>query len=250
MAHVLCDSARMTRGTPAPLRRVIVSVTIASFSVAALLGVLALLGGDVGETQVRVLLTTLVVGVVSIAVLCYLATAGTSYQAVGGFGGLVVVVPLTTSLLMTWGGDDRFSDGVVEAFGVGTIVAATLAQACLLLVLAAGRSAGLRVLLALTLLLATLLAVVLSALVLGADADDDATVRLVGVIAILDVLGTVVVAALSKFGPEARDGDARASIAVPAALLDDVDRWAAERGRTRQQVVEDALRSHVGTPTS
>lgn len=245
----------MTTARPAPgatpARRVIVIVTIASFSVAALLGVLALLGGgEFGETQVQVLLTTLVVGVVSVAVLCYLATAGTSYQVVGAFGGLAAMVPLATSLLMIWGGDDRFADGLVEAFGVGTIAAATLAQVCLLLVLVAGRGPGLRVLLALTLLLATLLAAILSALVLGADADDDATARLIGVIAILDVLGTVVVAALAKFGPDERGDRGRASVAVPPDLLDAVDRRAAEQGRTRQQVVEDALRSHIGSPTS
>ncbi len=251
MAHVLCDSARMTRDTPAPLRRVIVNVTVASFSLAALLGVLALLaGGEFGETQVRVLLTTLVVGVVSVAVLCYLATAGTAYQPVGAFGGLVVVVPLATSLLMIWSDGESSSEAVVEAFGVGTILAATLAQACLLLVLAAGRGAGLRVLLALTVLLATLLAVILSALVLGMEADDDVTARLVGVVAILDVLGTVVVAALAKLGPDAREAPVRGSVEVPADLLDEVDRWAAERGRTRQQVVEDALRSLLGTSPS
>lgn len=235
----------MARGTPVPLRRVIVTFTIGSFSVAALLGVLALLsGGEFGDTQVRVLLTTLVVGVVSVAVLCYLSTAGTSYQAVGAVGGLAVVVPLVTSLLMIWGEGDRSSDGLVETFGVGSIVAASLAQACLLLALAARRGPGLRVLLALTLLLATLLAAILSALVLGADADNTATARLVGVIAILDVLGTVVVAALAKFGPEER-GAARVSVPVPADLLDALDRLAGEQGRTREQVVEDALRSHV-----
>ena len=87
----------------APIRTAIVRVTIGSFSLAALMGIVALLrGGDFGETQTRVLLTTILVGVVSIAVLCYLATAGRPSQPVGVAGGLVVLVPLATALLMIW----------------------------------------------------------------------------------------------------------------------------------------------------
>ena len=67
----------MATPTTAPIRRWIVRLTIGSFSVAALMGIVALLGGgEFGETEGRILLTTLLVGVVSIAVLCYLATAG------------------------------------------------------------------------------------------------------------------------------------------------------------------------------
>ena len=78
----------------APIRKVIVRVTIGSFSLAALLGIIALLrGGEFGQTQFRVLLTTLLVGVVSIAVLCYLATAGRPSQPVGVAGGVIVLFP-------------------------------------------------------------------------------------------------------------------------------------------------------------
>lgn len=238
--------------TRAPLRRLVVTVTVGSFSVAALLGVVALLsGGEFGQTQVRVLLTTLVVGVTSVAVLCYLATAGTAYAPVGALGGVVVLVPLATALVLVWGRGDRGGDVVVEAFGVGAILAATLAQACLLLVLAGRRGPGLRVLLALTLVLAGLLAAVLSALVLGVDADDEVTARMVGVVAILDVLGTVVVAALARFGGDPRTADPAgrtaggSAVTVPADLLAEVDRLAAARGSTREAVVEDALRAHV-----
>ena len=57
-------------------RRIVVILVIGSFSVAALLGIIALLGGgELGETEGKVLLTTVIVGVESIAVLCYLAVA-------------------------------------------------------------------------------------------------------------------------------------------------------------------------------
>ena len=81
------------RTATAPVRRIVVWLTIGSFSIAALMGILALLcGGAFGEREGQVLLTTLVVGVTSVAMLCYLATAGTRVQAVGVVGGIVVLV--------------------------------------------------------------------------------------------------------------------------------------------------------------
>jgi len=50
-----------THGT-SRFRRVVTTLTIGSFSVAALMGIVALLGGgDFGENEARVLLTTLTV---------------------------------------------------------------------------------------------------------------------------------------------------------------------------------------------
>ena len=81
----------MATPTTAPIRRWIVRTTIGSFSLAALLGIVALLGGgEFGETEGQILLTTLLVGVVSIAVLCYLATAGRRSQPLGIAGGVSV----------------------------------------------------------------------------------------------------------------------------------------------------------------
>lgn len=228
----------------APVRRAIVTVTIVSFSVAALLGVLALLGGDFGDTQVRVLLTTVTVGVVSIGVLCYLSTAGTSVQVVGVLGGGAVLVPLVAALVLIWAEDRLGSndEAVFQTFGVGAIVAGTLAQACLLLAIAHRKSPVVRVLLALTLVLAGLLAAILSALVLGGAPDEDYVARAVGVIAILDVLGTVVVAALAKFGP-GPEGLGRVS--VPEGLVAELDRRAAATGRSRDDLAAAAIEQYL-----
>lgn len=228
----------------APVRRVIVTVTIVSFSVAALLGVLALLGGDFGDTQVRVLLTTVTVGVVSIGVLCYLSVAGTPFQAVGVLGGVAVLVPLATALLLIWAEEPigRNDDAVWEAFGVGAIVAGTLAQACLLLAIAHRKSPVVRVLLALTLVLAGLLAAIMSALVLGALPDEEYVARGFGVLAILDVLGTVVVAALAKFGPGPGGVE---KVSLPAAMVAELDRRAAATGRSRDDIAATAIDQYL-----
>lgn len=228
-----------TRG----VRTQIVRLTIGSFSVAALLGVVALLGGGAfGRTEGRVLLTTLLVGVASVAVLCYLATGGTAYQLVGVAGGMAVVVPVLTGLVLIWAdlGADG-SDLVGRGFGVGTTVAATLAQASLLLAIGARGRPAVRWLLAGTLVLATVLAVALSVILVTQDDPPGVVLRGMGVVAILDVLGTVVVSALSRFGAPA----GTVSVTIPATLVARLD--AARDGRSRDEVVRDAVEAWLAT---
>lgn len=239
------------------VRRLVVTTTIGSFSVAALLGVLALLGGgDFGEGQARVLLTTLAVGVSSLAVLCYLATAQTPYERVGVVGGIVVLVPLLTSLVLIWG-DDAFDGGVGlwRTFGIGLVLAATLAQASLLLVLTGARE-SLRALLVATLVLAGLLAVLVSAAILGAEGDG--LWRPIGIVAILDVLGTVVAIALGAFGRVAggvagRDDDvsdltrASRTVVLDERLVKALDERARRTGRAREDLVTEALARYLGS---
>lgn len=240
----------MAPSSTAPVRKAIVRLTIGSFSLAALLGIVALLGGDAfGQTQGRILMTTLLVGVVSIAVLCYLATAGKPFQAVGVGGGLVVLVPLVTALLMIWGDVQRGpSETALRVFGVGAIVAATLAQASLLLALGEiARPLARRVLVG-TLVLAALLAVLASALVTGYEPDGDGFYRVLGVVAILDVLGTVVAAALMKFGPgEPARGGADAGLTLPPGLAARLDEHAARTGRSRDDVAVTAIERYLGS---
>ncbi|WP_405064871.1 ribbon-helix-helix domain-containing protein [Kribbella sp. NBC_01510] len=231
----------------APIRKLIVRVTIGSFSLAALLGIIALLrGGEFGQTQFRVLLTTLLVGVVSIAVLCYLATAGRPSQPVGVAGGVIVLVPLVTALLMIWGDVEHGpSEGIRKTFGIGTAVAATLAQASLLLTLGERARPGVRRILDGTLALAAVLAAMTSALIAGfTPAEGGYYHRILGVVAILDVLGTVVVAALMKFG----SGDlerARADVRLPKDLAESVAELATKSGQSSDEVVAAAVRLYL-----
>ncbi len=231
--------------TPGSVRRLVVATTIGSFSLAALMGVLALLGsGDVGETEARVLLTTLVVGVTSVAVLCYLATGETPYQPVGVAGGLLVLVPLLTSLGLIWL-DDVGSEAVWETFGIGVVVAATLAQASLLLALAGPRP-SLGALLLATLALATVLAVLVSAVILGAY-DDGGLWRAIGIVAILDVLGTVVAMALAVLGGAhaVRHDGATRPVELPASLVLGLDARVRATGRPRDELLAEAVADYL-----
>jgi hypothetical protein len=224
----------------------IVRLTIGSFSIAALMGILALVSGfGFGETEAKVLLTTVIVGCASILVLCYLPSAGRWFQFVGVLGGLVVLAGTGLALFLTWSDWDDVPDAVWKSFVIALILAVTLAQACLLLLLAAGGGAGrpgrVPVLLGLTLMCAAVLAaMVILPIIDEGGTYEDTYFRALGVVAILDVLGTVVTAALAKFG-----GD-RASLEVPADLVARVTAYADAHGRTPEDVLRTAVETELG----
>ncbi|CUR60272.1 conserved membrane hypothetical protein [metagenome] len=233
----------MTTDANSSLRRSIVAVTIGSFSIAALMGVVALLGGgSFGEGEGKVLLTTLIVGSASVAVLCYLATADTRFQAVGVLGGVVVLVPLTTALWMVWAEFDDVSEPLWKTFGVGLVLAATLAQASLLLALA-GRVPSLRWLLVVTLGCAAVLAAIVSVLIVAEVGDTDSMARVIGILAILDVLGTVVCIALGVFGRIRQP--AVEQIVLPADLRARLSARAAETGRSTNDLLVEAAERYL-----
>ncbi len=222
------------------LRRVVVNAVLGSFSLAALIGIVALLGGgDFGQTEGRVLLTTLIVGVQSVAALCYLSLAGHRLAWLGLVGGAVSVVASGLALVVTWGND---GESVLEVFGISVTIAASLAQAALLLSLAGRQRIG--PVLAGTLALLAAVAGMVMMGILGVGDPGGGYARLLGVLAILDVLGTVVVIATAVFGrgreprPLADDSEPRL---LSAALEHRVRDAARDRGTSPAQLISDAL---------
>jgi hypothetical protein len=165
------------------------------------------------------------VGVTSIAVLCYLGTAETNYAVVGLAGALCAIPTLLTGLALVW--SDDWSDGTAQVFGIGSTVSATIAQVSLLLMLTAVAAPYVRTLLAVTLVAAAWVAFHVSMLIIDLDATDG-SLRFLGIVAILDVLGTVAVAALAKFGGD----DAEVlRLEVPTDLVPRITTRAAAHGR-------------------
>ncbi|MFL6022129.1 MAG: CopG family transcriptional regulator [Marmoricola sp.] len=231
-------------------RRVAATLTIGSFSVAALMGIAALLGGgDFGEGEAKILLTTLIVGSASINLLCYLATAGTRFASAGALGAAVVVVPVATSLHLVWQDWNDVPEGELKVFGIGVVAAVTLAQVCLLLALA-GERENLRVVLWATVALAALVAVVVGGLIVG-EIEADGVWRVLGVSAILDVLGTLVTIALSKFGghgaPTAPAAYGRRQVTLSAAQTAELEQLARSTGRSVDELVAEALAGYLHT---
>lgn len=230
---------RPARTSTAPVRRIVVWLTIGSFSIAALMGIVALLGGGAfGRREGQVLLTTLVVGVTSVAMLCYLATAGSRFQTVGVVGGVVVLVPATQALLLVWDEGSWDTEAFFKVFSTGLTVAATLAQLALLLAVAGDRR-RLRWVLWPTVALAVGVAGVIITVILT-EADSDLSARILGVMAILDVLGTLTTLALAIFGNRAAD-EPGAPVRIPHRLEAPLAAAASGSGRSRDEVVAEAL---------
>jgi len=226
----------------ADLRKIVSTVVIVSFSIAALLGIIALLsGGDFGETEVRVLLTTVIVGVESVALLCYLAAVGKPFVGVAYLGAPVSLLAAGFALYLTWGGNDGSEEDffdIVEAFGVLLTIAASLAQSCLLLALTARHR--MTAVLVGTLAAITVVAVMVITEITGGSSTDDGYWRVLGVAGILDVLGTVVLAATAAFrraAPEAPGLSQQSQHRLAAA--------ASERGTTPDQLLNDALDAYL-----
>ncbi|NHF63414.1 hypothetical protein [Microcella pacifica] len=239
---------------------------IISFSGAALVGIIALLGGDFGETQGKILLTTVLFGAFSITALCHLAIADRAMRIVGVSGLLASGVALVTGLVLVWRDWDAQDGGLdwLKIFAAAGILAVSFAHANLLLLLAGRRRAAIRWGLAATLVAIAVVAVMLILPILtdgefpGEDAAD-LYWRVFGVIAILDVLGTVVVPVLALFlrdgaGPStpsaaepqgaagAHQAAATLRLEVPADLAEAVRSRAAQQGSDPDAVALDALR--------
>ena len=89
-------------------------------------------------------------------------------------------------------------------------------------------------------MLATVLALALAAILLTQDDPPSFVLRGLGVVAILDVLGTVVVPALTRFGGL----PGTVTVSIPATLGARVD--AARGARSRDEVVQEAVEAWLG----
>lgn len=212
-------------------------MVIGSFAVAAAIGIFTLLDpGDFSDTEARVMLTTLVIGVESILALCYLAVADGRWRAVGVVGGAVSLATTAIALVMVWGdaGGERW-----KVLGIAIVVSAALAQASLLLALADRPRA--RVVLWLTLATTVLVAALTCAAILADGDVSSAFWRTFGVLAILDVLGSIVLTALGLAGRRAGQVTATPNITLSPATMAIVAAAASTRGVTADQLVRVAV---------
>ena len=250
------DSARQPRGArPDALRgvrRAAVVVLIVSFSATALVGCVVLLTSGFGETQGRVILTTLLIGVFSSVSLCHLAVVSRPVRAVG-FAGLVVsAVALVLGLVLIWvpwgAGSWQLLGQAFRWFGTAGILALTLAQVNLLLLLAGRRRhAIVRVGLPVTIAAAAVVAVMLVIPILT-DGDipgsgaGDLYWRLFGVVGIVDALGVVALPVLARL-LRAASGDRQAAPGDPAtpALDARIAELSAATGLDRETLLQRAL---------
>ncbi len=199
---------------------------IVSFSLAAVVGIIALLSGDFGETQGKIILTTLLMGATSITALCHLAIADRAMRLVGFVGLAASTVALITGLVLIWRdwNDSAFEDWL-KVFVTAGVLAVSFAHSNLLLLLAGRRRVVIRIGLMITLVMIAIVAIMIILPVVSEGEipgfeNEEWYWRLFGVVGILDVLGTVVVPVLAIFvrdAPAVAVADSMAQDAGPAA---------------------------------
>ncbi|BBG02491.1 MULTISPECIES: hypothetical protein [Pseudonocardia] len=191
-------------GTVRGLRRAMIVAVVGSLLVASLLGIVALLGGDFGDLQIRIVLTTLVVAAFGTTALCHLAVVTRAVRVVGLAGIAASIGAAVCALLLIWRdwmSDTGPEEGLFKSLTVFTVLAISLAHANLLLLLAERRAPVIRAGLAATLLAIAIVAVMILLPVLTDGAipgtDDGWYWRWLGVAGIVDALGTVALPVLA-----------------------------------------------------
>lgn len=256
--------AAATRSGLGRTRRIAVVAVIVSLSITAVVGIVSLLTGEFGELQSRVLGTTSLVGAFSVLALCHLAVAGRPVRVVGFAGLALSAVALLFGLLLIWG--DGFDWQAFEWFAVFAVFAVSLAHANLLLLLAGRRQVAVRTMLVITLaaIACVALGIVMPLITDGRFPGDDfeSYWRLFGVIAIVDVLGTIVlpvVAAVLRPGERRTADAARADdlghpapdsppaprLALPLELEHRVRAEAVSRGVEPERLLAELVATHL-----
>jgi hypothetical protein len=232
------------RTTASLLRRILVGVIIVSFGLAAVLGIIVLLGVELGEAAGKVLATTAIVGAFSVAVLCCASLLGRRPHMIGVIGVIVSIVTAVLVIWIVWDGElaSRW-DSLFRVLWTGVAATASLALASLLLLLVDRRRSAVRIGLFVTLGLIALLFVLTAYMAWARDIEWEIFSRVYGIVAILTALGAVVVPVLSLLLP-----DARARAAVDHALLDRLAAEARRRGITVEELVAPVLAPESADP--
>ncbi|MGL4255825.1 MAG: hypothetical protein ACRCSL_05780 [Microbacterium sp.] len=233
----MTDAAEPARPRASVLRRVIVGVIIVSFGLAALGGIVVLLGAELGEPAWKVLATTALVGAYSVAVLCCASLLGRRLQIVGFVGAAVSVVAAILSIIAVWSQPGWEAEAYWDT--LWTLVAACvgLSFACLLLLLADRRRTAVRIGLIVTL---ALFAVVFALVVYPVWIDDyvgEAYSRALGIASILAALGAIVVPVLSLLLRDPGADRAPPQGALSPATIARLEAEAARRGVTPDELV-------------
>lgn len=199
------------------VRRIMVWVIVASFGLAAISGIVVLLGGDLGDAAARVIATTALVGAFSVAVLCCLSLVGRRVQIFGFVGAAASLLTLLLSLVMLWAQDVLFGDLVFQWLWTGVSATAAASLASLLLLLADRQRSAVRVGLAVTLaLFAVVLLMVWYLIWLSDTIQGEGFARVLGIAGILAALGGIVVPVLSLLLRDAPAVNAEVDASTPS----------------------------------
>lgn len=244
------DRAATVRGA----RRAMIVAVVISLVVASAMGIGALLSGEFGDLQVRIVLSTLVVAGFGTTALCHLAVVTRTVRMVGFIGLVASAGAALAALAVIWQDWSQFgSEILVKALVLLTIAAVSLAHTNLLLLLAGRGHPAIRAGLAVTLVAIAVVAVMIALPVLTdgeiPGSGDGWYWRWLGVAGIVDALGTIALPVLGLVlrpapaapapSPPESTGTVRLVLDLPPELAARLDAHAG--GGSRENAACDAL---------
>ncbi len=209
-----------TRGTIERLvtTRLVMRLFIASVAVNAVLGILALLSGDFGDLEGRILATSFLVSALMLGVLVHVPAIGRrALWPVPLVGAVAAVLGLALVIVLVW--VDPAEGPWVRIAGSFLVVAAGAALAANLALIGLARRYGM-VRSATIACIAALVVLILFAI--WGNPDGDWFPRIVGVVSILVAAGTLLIPALARFAPpgdEPPEADSAAGVEVDEAAV-------------------------------
>lgn len=184
----------------ASLKRLFLIGVVSSLVVSAIVGIFVLLRGNFDSTDWKVLGTTFAVGVFSITSLANLRTLDSGNSLIRSFSAVSIIISIAALCLVAgllWA--ESTSDIIGKFTATFSVLAVSSAHASLLLPLRA-HSARQKVIVTATLMFIAAVATMIIYLILASDTEvGDMYYRILGVFAILDVLGTIISPIMARF---------------------------------------------------
>jgi len=180
-------------------KKTLLITMIISLSISALIGIFVFLLGDFGDTEFSLLMTTLTIGGYSLTGLCCsVLYERRKFIPLALSGMAISIIGFLYTVLVIWEVFDLYGDSTWKALIIFIILAASTAHSCLLLLIKSEKS-FVRIALSATVIFTSIVAIMFIILVLNEAHDmGEFYFRLLGVFAILDVLGTIVTPILNK----------------------------------------------------
>lgn len=252
----ISESERTIKG----VRRIAIWTVIVSLVLTALIGIYTIVVGEFGETQSKVMLTTLAVAAFSILALCHLAVFGRDVKVFGwiGIGTSGIALGLAATLIWwnyadyTYQPSDLYMN-LMKSFAITSLVAVSLAHANLMLLLQNSPLRWLRSALSVALVFIAIVPTLVLPVILTdgsfpPQSFQDVYWRFFGVILILDALATIalpvttlIVRGQHKHDAPVAQPKAPAAKAITVSLTGVAASWvsaqAAEKGTTEDKVV-------------
>lgn len=177
------------------IKPVMIKLLLVSVLGAGIVGIISLLSGEFGELQSKILLTVILTSGLSVGMLIYLTVMGSAYQLVGLAGSIVAAISFVLGMWLIWKDWNFWGSNmeyVFKNYAFSTVIAIAIAHICLIVRLLAHKLPVVRIGIALTIGFIAVLTALIGSLIYFERDEYITSYRVIGVLGILILLGTVI----------------------------------------------------------